>query len=176
MNKLLLFVSMFFAASMFFACDKTKTAYELMKEEKKAINRFITENDFKVTYNPAEMYEKNVFFKTKEGLYINVIDSGNGDKVKLNQEVVVRFKDAMIFKGKDTTIIKPNISAGSAPHTFYYGKAYPGGWACDGWAIGLNFVRENAEVRLIIPSDLQPYNLQSSFKPAYFGYLIYRFK
>ena len=175
MNKLFLFVSVFFVASIFFACDKTKTAQELMKEEQKAIERFIANNGIIVTKNFADMYEDNVYFKTKEGLYIHVIDSGNGNKAKYNQEVLVRFKDFMYFKN-DTTKYS-NMSAESSPYVFYYGNVYSySGLACDGWAIGLSLVSENAEVSMIIPSSLQPYSDQSSFSPAYYGYLKYRFK
>ena len=175
MNKLFLFVSVFLAASMFFACDKTKTAQELLKEENKAIDRFIANNVIIVTNNLADMYEDNVYFKTKEGLYIHVIDSGNGNKAKYNQEVLVRFKDLIYFKN-DTTKYS-NVLAGNSPYVFYYGNAYSySDLACDGWAIGLSLVSENAEVSLIIPSGLQPYSVQSSFSPVYYGYLKYRFK
>ena len=175
MKKILLFISLIVTTSLFFACDKTKTAQELLKEEEEAIERFISDNGFIVTKDTAAMYDKNVFFKTKEGLYIHVKSSGNDNKAKYNQEVLVRFKDMTYFKN-DTTKYS-NMSAGNGSDKFYYGNAYSySGLACDGWAIGLGLVSENAEVSLIIPSILQPYSRQSTFLPVYYGFLVYRFK
>ena len=176
MNKLFLFVLAFFTASIFFGCSKTKTAQELLQDEKKAIDRFIKENDFHITTDTAEMYKDKVYFKTKEGLYIHVIDSGgNGNKAVYNQEVLVRFKGLIYFK--DDTIRYSNMAAESAPTTFRYGNSSSySGLACDGWAIGLNLVSENAEVSLIVPSTLQPYSDQTSYSPQYYGFLKYRFK
>ncbi len=140
MNKLLLFVSVFFAASIFVACDKTKTFYELEKEERKAISQFMDKNNFHTTNNPKEMYNENVYFKTKEGLYINVIDSGPAmEKVKIDQEVAVRFDSYMFFKN-DTTKHPGNIAAGNDAYTFIYGRDYTNSFACNGWAIGLTLV------------------------------------
>lgn len=175
MNKLFLFILAFFTASIFFACNKTKTAQELLQDEKKATDRFIAKNGFIITSDSAEMYNANVFFKTKEGLYIHVIDSGNGNKAVYNQEILVRFSDLTYFK--DDTTRYSNMSALSSPYTFLYGNPYSySGLACDGWALGLRLVSENAEVSLIVPSALQPYSYQSSFSPEYFGFLKYRFK
>ena len=75
MKKILLFVSLIIAASAFFACDKTKTAQELLEEENRAIDRFIKRNDFKVTRDSAEMLNDTtgkVFFRTEDRLYIRV--------------------------------------------------------------------------------------------------------
>ena len=178
MNKLFLFVLAFFATSIFFACNKTKTAEELLQDEKKATDRFIAENGFIITSDSAEMYNANVFFKTKEGLYIHVIDSGKGRnyKAQYNQEVLVRFTNITYFKD-DTTKYLGNMSAASSPFTFRYGNPYSySGLSCEGWRIGLSFVSENAVVNLIVPSALQPSSDQSSFSPIYIGWLKYRFK
>jgi len=174
MNKLLLLISVFFTASMFFACDKTKTYYELEKEERKAISRFINENGLHVTNNPKEMYYENVYFKTPDGLYINVIDSGVGEKIKKDQEVAVRYKSVMMFK-KDTTKYVGNMDVGNDAYTFIYGRAYANDHACDGWAIPLSFVRNKARVNLIIPSALQPNGKQNSFQPLFYENLYYWF-
>jgi len=174
MNKLFLFVSIFFVASMFFACDKAKTAQELMKEEKKAIDRFIRESDFIVTGIPAEMYNKNVYFRTKEGLYINVIDSGNGNKARYGkEEVIVRYDSIFFFKSESEK--KPgNTWAGDAEVIFRYGR--PDSYYIEGWAIGLSLVSQNARVNLIIPSGLRQSAAQTSFQPVFYENLYYRFK
>ncbi|MDR0233144.1 MAG: DUF4827 domain-containing protein [Dysgonamonadaceae bacterium] len=173
MNKLFLFVSIFFAASMFFACSKTKTAQELLREERKAIDRFITENDFKLGER-TEMYNKNVYYRTKEGLYINVIDSGNGTKARYGkEEVIVRYDSVFYFKSESEK--RPgNTWAGDAEVIFRYGR--PDSYSVEGWAIGLSLVSDRARVNLIIPSGLRQSAAQTSFEPIFYENLYYRFK
>lgn len=153
-----------------------------MKEESDATNRFIVKNEFVITTDTAKMFNDKtgkVYFITKDGLYIHVINPGNGNKAEYNQEVVVRFQDMIYFK-TDTTKIS-NVGSTQYPITFSYGNTYTYGadyygLSCAGLAIGLSLVSENAEVSLIVPSALQSYTQQSYFEPLYFGYLIYRFR
>ena len=178
MNKLFLFVSIFFAASIFFACNKTETAQERLRKEQKAISRFISDRGFIITNNPAEMYDDNVFYKTREGLYIHVIDSGNGNKAKYNQEILVRFRDLILFKS-DSTVRMSNEAADQSPVKFRFGNYSTYGtdaWTLsgEGLAIGLSLVSDDAIVRLIIPSGLQASSRQSYFQPMYIGSLRYR--
>ena len=178
MKKIFLFISLIIITSIFFGCSKTKTAQELMKEEKKAIERFIAGNEIEVTNNKEKMYNDTtgkVYYKTPEGLYIHVTDSGYGQKAKINTEVMVRYKDLMLFK-TDTTKYS-NMSA-PKPIVFYHKSSSSfinNGLACSGLDIGLTYVKQNGKVSLIIPSSLQPYSIQSNYEPIYFGYIIYRF-
>ena len=178
MKKILLFISLIIVTSVFFACDKTKTAQELLEEENKAIERFIKTNGFEVTKDSAKMLNDTtgkVYFKTEDRLYIHVIDPGNGNKAKYHQEVLVRYRDFMFFKS-DTTKYS-NEAAYYEPDKFHYGNSYSyTGYACAGWYLGLGLVSENAVVSLIIPSTLQPASWQSSYSPMYCGHLKYRFK
>ena len=181
MKKIVLFVSLIITASIFFACDKQKTAQEMLKEEKKAIERF-TKNDsipIFVTNDKKNMYKENTYYKTKEGLYIHVIDSGNGNKPQNNQEILVRYRDFMFIKSGKTEydISEENESAKYLPISFYYKNSFSyKSAACYGLAIALDLVSENAEVSLIVPSDLQLSDFQSLYKPMYFGYVKFRFK
>ena len=173
MRKIFLFVSVVAITSIIFGCNKQKTPQELLKEEKKAISRFIDDNDFYITDNPDEMYEPNVYFKTKEGLYINVIKPGNGNKVQNNQEVFVRYEYLIDFK-RDTARIAGNESGDHDADVFRYkSPPYPNNY--EGWAIGLRLVSQDARVNLIVPSALQPTVAQGNFLPVFYGNLIYRF-
>jgi len=165
---------------MFFACNKTKTAQERLKEEKKAIERFIAKNGFEVTNNPDRMSEDNVYYKTKEGLYIHIIDKGNENKVENNQEVAVRYRDLIFFKTDDTTK-HSNEAPSELAVTFRHQNALTYGRdafgvACIGLDIGLALVSDNAEVSLIVPSELQASGWQSAFDPMFFGYIKYRLR
>jgi len=178
MKKILLFISLIAVASLFFACNKQKTPQELLKEEKKAIERFIAKNEIIVTNNPDEMYQDKVFYKTKEGLYIHVIESGNENKAKYNQEIVVRYNNFLYIKSGEAGVTDAeNESAHKSPIVYRYNNSntyYD--LSCYGFDIGLSLVSENAAVSLIIPSELQSTGRQGSFEPIYFGYLKYRFK
>ena len=178
MKKIFLFASLVIITSIFFGCSKRKTAQELMKEEKKAIERFIAKNEIEVTNDKEKMYNDTtgkVYYKTPEGLYIHVIDSGYGDNAVVNTEVTVRYKDLISFK---TDTVKYSNMSAISPIVFYHKNSSTfnnNGWACSGLDIGLTYVKQNGEVSLIIPSSLQPYSNQSYYEPAYFGYVIYRF-
>jgi len=151
----------------------------MMKDERKAIERFIAQNGFEITTKDTlKMLEDKVYFKTKEGLYIHVIDSGNGNKAKNNQEVTVRYRNLIYISRKDT--IKSNEAAEVPPITFNYNNSYTygkddEGLSCHGLSIGLSFVRNNAKVSLIIPSELQSSDRQNLYMPLYFEYLRYRY-
>ena len=174
MKKIFLFISLVISLTVFFACDKTKTAQEKYEEEKKSISRFISRNGFDIEdKDTARMYEENVYFKTKDGLYIHVIDSGNGNKAKANQIVTARYRDMVFFKS-DTTKYTNEYS--KDPDLFYFGNSSTYiGYACDGWALALSLVSENAEVSLIIPSILQPSSMQSYYEPMYIGRIKFRY-
>ena len=170
----------------FISCQKPDVITEdemiqhFTKEENEAIDRFIAENGFIVTNNSAEMYNDKVYFKTKEGLYIHVIDSGNGNKAEYNQEVLVRFRDLIDIKTVDT-LKESNELPGDYAVTFRYNNVYTYGndyygLSCAGLSLGLNLVSENAEVSLIIPSALQSSARQSLFDPMYYGFLKYRLR
>jgi len=147
------------------ACNKQKSTQEYLREEKKAIERYIDREGIivvttypKSTY-PNGQFKANEYFKTNEGLYIHVVDSGNGQRVKLREEVQVRF-DYMYY-------VKTFVSGDTSrltlpfyyfPQQFIYGQSNYGkssaDLSCDGWAIPLAYVGEGAIVDLIIPSAL----------------------
>ena len=179
MKKILLFISLIVTASTFFACDKQKTAQEMLKEERKSIGRFISNNEIIETNDTAQMHQDKVYYKTKEGLYIHVINRGNGNKAKYDQKILVRYSDLIYFN--DTTKYS-NMSSKEPSLTFNYNNSYTYGGSdgydlsCAGLSIGLGLVSENAEVSLIVPSELQSSFRQGFYQPIYFGFLKYRFE
>lgn len=75
------------AALMVVSCDKTKSYTEHLKDERKAIERLIDREGFKVLKNyPSDgVFKENEFVKLENDVYLNVIDSGNGNRAVLGQ-------------------------------------------------------------------------------------------
>jgi hypothetical protein len=146
------------------ACNnQNKTTMERIREEKKAIERYLDRRNIQVlkSYPQNGVFGANEYFLTGDGLYMQVVDSGNGRRVKpLIDQVQVRFESmhyVMTYVSGDTASIK--LDHTWFPMQFIYGlpgsyATDPSGLPCDGWAIPLLYVGEGAIVNLIIPSKL----------------------
>ncbi len=159
------------------ACNSQKTTQELLKEEKVAIQRFIDKNKFIILseYPENGVFKDKEFYKTAEGLYIHVIDSGNGKRARyLKDEIQVRFEGMYHFKSDPDSALYKYDSPSSAPYSFIYGNsASYGTYGCNGWAIPLQYVGEEAVVSLIVPSKLGYSDDYSYIRPVYYAKLKY---
>ncbi len=175
MKKIIFFVLAFAGVVLgSISCDSQKTAQEYLKEEKKAIDRFINRNDLVILkeYPKDGVFKEKEFFKTSEGLYMHVVDSGNGTRVKALETVLIRYGGVSYFKSDTTTYSYPTRD----PFEIIYGNSYSyGTYGCTGWVIPLSYVGEEAIVDLIIPSALGSSDDNSSFRPVYYKNLKYRF-
>ncbi|MDR0865444.1 MAG: DUF4827 domain-containing protein [Candidatus Symbiothrix sp.] len=189
MRKTLIFVLSAVILSMaHIACDNQKTVQEYLREEKKAIDRYLDKQDIIVLKEyPKNGFGEKEYYKTNDGLYIHVVDSGNGRRVKpLIDEVQVRFE--YLYKVK-TYVSGDTVSTpfnaippyyGEFPMYFRYGQAgsygkYSYDYSCNGWAIPLAYVGEGAVVDLIVPSDLGTSfdNTYPTFNTVFFKNLTY---
>ena len=161
-----------------YSCDNRKTPQEYLREEKKAVDRFINRNDIRVLreYPTNGVFQENEYFRTPDGLYINVVDSGNGKRVRpLIDNVMVRFDhylDVKSYVSGDTT--KYALNYAYFPIEFRYG--IPGSYgvfACAGWAIPLSYVGEEAVINLIIPSSLGASSDNSAYRAIFYKNLKY---
>ena len=165
------------------SCDNGETMQEKLEKERKAIRSFIDQNDFEIldTYPQNGVFKKNQFFRTNDGLYINVVDSGNGRRVMPNKDQVqVRF-DYLVdirtnVKNKESGILHPDYNI--LPREFIYGNTSSYNedtynLACNGWAVPLSYVGENAIVSLIIPSSMAGYYDSQNFNPLFYKNLHY---
>ncbi|MCL1938179.1 MAG: DUF4827 domain-containing protein [Candidatus Azobacteroides sp.] len=163
MRKTIVFVLSFTTLAVAnIACDKQKTVQEYLREERKAIERYIDRQGIEITATyPKGAFKANEYFKTNEGLYIHVVDSGNGRRVKpLVDRIQVRFDYLYYIKtyvsGKTDSTVLPFYYF---PQEFIYGQSGSYGknsydFSCEGWAIPLAYMGEGAIVDLIIPSAL----------------------
>jgi hypothetical protein len=101
------------------ACDDTKTYAEQLAEEKVSIQHFLKDRGYIITntYPDTIPFPENVFYKTKSGLYIHVLDTGRQVNTSLpdNQVILVRFLE--VNMDGDTTYT--NLYGTSDPYEIY---------------------------------------------------------
>jgi hypothetical protein len=163
MKKTLVFVIALIVALAYSltSCDKQKSLQERLQEERRAIERYIKRNGLVILdeYPEGRAFGEKEFFRTSDGLYIHVVDSGNGQRaVPLENEVTVRFEYRHDIAVSDTSITYWNQTSLIQPFSFKYGlsQSYTvsGSLVCVGWVYPLSYVGKLAVVDLIIPSAL----------------------
>lgn len=162
------------------ACSKSKSAQEMLREEQKAVERFVEREGIKTLskYPSDGVFKENEYYLTNSGLYINVVDSGNGNRATLYKDcIVVRFDYSYDIAGyvsgdEDAKFIPDPYY--QLPYEFNYGisNAYSHP-ACQGWAEPLEHVSEGAIVNLIIPSKVGSSSDRSYYVARFYKNLQY---
>lgn len=177
MKKGILFIlSLITIIVLIASCNDQKTAQELIQEEKKAIEKFVARNGIRTlsSYPQDGIFAENEYYRNPDGLYIHVVDSGNGRRAVSADEIQVRFDGVQYFKSDTTSYSSDYYS--SYPISFLYGNPYSyygSYFACTGWVIPLSYVGEGAVVNLIIPSNLGATSDQSAYRPVFYKGLRY---
>ncbi|MGP1463635.1 DUF4827 domain-containing protein [Tannerella sp.] len=188
--KTKIFMAMLLLASVCLSsCDKDRISYPKMKkEQKKAIDQFISSQGIEVLHKyPANgVFGEKQFYLTNEGVYINVIDSGNGHRAQFRKtEVLMRFSGRNFFK-KDTTRFD-FFANESVPFEFTYGRAdmvqYQHKEARDayyyffstGLETALKYVGDRSTVRIIVPFEVGSEDQQNRGNPLYYEKVTFRF-
>ena len=194
MKKLtLFFLSLLVCGLAFQACDNTKTYAEMLEEEKEAIKAFIKDNNIKVI-SQTEFYRndsitdtlKNEYVQLASGVYMNIVNKGSAnlaDTVKPNDQILVRFSEYSLMDKKATISnlgyaevvdefnyrVTSSSIAGQFTQGFmlsYYGPAVPAGWL-----VPLDYVRDGACVKLIVPSKMGHSSAMQSVYPVSYTHL-----
>ena len=100
MNKILGSSLMMTAVLLITSCDKTQSYADMLKAEEKAIERLMDEEDIVVLKEyPADgVFKENEFYQMDNDVYINVIDSGNGNRIGTKrQNVNVRMSIVVLW-------------------------------------------------------------------------------
>jgi len=181
------------ASCITFSCNQSKSLQELLQEERKAIDKFISMNDLVILKNyPKDgVFKENEYYRTDDGLFFQVVDSGNGIRAQLLDDVSVRFDYFQFVKdaasGDTTKYGFPFtstyystgvlISSNGQPYSFVYGisQTYSSSYspACQSWVIPLTYVGEGAVLNMIIPSTLGAYNDYNNVTPVFYKNLKY---
>ncbi|MDR1371584.1 MAG: DUF4827 domain-containing protein [Dysgonamonadaceae bacterium] len=175
MKKILCFIFGIIAILFISAgCNSEKSMQELIREEKKAIERYIANNRLNIltSYPSDSVFGEKDFFKTNEGVYFRVTEKGTGEMATIYKtEVTLRVDSVHYFAHSDTSI----YSMGSInPFEFIYGLtasyiANKDGMSfCPAWAIPLKYVGVHAKVDMIVPSEYGTATNNSSFTPVFY--------
>lgn len=172
------------AIGAFSSCNKDRTYAQHLNSERKAIELFIDKNDIKVLkeYPKDSVFKANEFYyDSKNGVYYNVIDSGNGRRIMKGEEFYIRFDGLKYISSIDTSTYS-NI-ASPQPEILVYGNEST--YSSVGWITPLRNVGDRAVVKLIIPFNMglpidqinmNPSKGQEAYKTAYYEELEYRFE
>ncbi|KAA6352268.1 hypothetical protein EZS27_000450 [termite gut metagenome] len=194
---ILLFASLF-AGTIFYACDNTKTYSEMLDDEKDAIRAFVKENDIVTISqedfekDTVTVVEKNEYVLFSNGVYMQIVDRGSGSMIKNRDRVLVRFIEYDIM-GKDTTLASNVLNLYEEynlyPDAFYYtvtsttsyGQfvsdpagigfnmiSYYGTSVPAGWLLPLQYVKDGARVKLIVPSKMGHTTAQEYVSPYFY--------
>jgi len=112
------------AIACFIACNDYKTFEELKSEEKVVIRRIIAEKGIEVLseYPSDGVFGENQFVELESGIYLNVVDSGNGNRAKTNTTLLVRASGYCY--DADTPFYFSTFSNSATLFEFKYGMAY----------------------------------------------------
>lgn len=168
------------------SCNKTTSYTDMLKAEKKAIERLMDSNGFVVLsdYPKDGVFKENEFYKLSNGVYLNVIDSGNGNHaVSGSTQVVCRFKARLFLS--DTTVID-GFSSSQFPLTFKYGNNQPiqdessfsnlNDFVSEGLASGLQYAGDSSLVKLIVPFKVSSSTFMKTGDPIFFEKVRYIFE
>jgi hypothetical protein len=148
------------------SCNNTPSYADLKKAQEKAVKRFVAEKGFEIlnAYPSDGVFGENQFVKLDNGIYLNVIDSGNGNRAVVGRTtVLIRFKVIHFSNDEETALDFFDNEA--SPFEFLYGNAayvvsssaqsYDGYYYYFSAGIEsiLTHVGENAVVKAIIPFE-----------------------
>ncbi|MBC8619315.1 DUF4827 family protein [Parabacteroides faecis] len=179
------------AALMVVSCDKTKSYTEHLKDERKAIERLIKREGFHIIddYPGNGVFAENEFVKLENGVYMNVVDSGNGERATLGTRVFCRFIAHGVLDS-DSTLLVDNLSSQyngvwGFPTEFLFGSAAsssgfvnyaPDYFVGEGLVTPMYHVGNGAIVRLIVPFKRMGSTFQDTYSPIYFSKVKYTFE
>lgn len=179
-------------AIMVVSCDKTKSYTDMLKAQRRAIERLQVDSGFVFLdeFPKDSIFKENEFVELDNGVYLNIVNKGNSERAVLGQTAIRSRFIALMFMGNSsiptgTTVdlLGPN-SNGTHPVEFrygYYTSLNPDYsyaldmFICEGLGAGLPYVGDSSVVKLIVPFKLMSSDFQSSGTPVFFEKVKYTF-
>lgn len=166
------------------SCNKTPTYMDRLKDESKAINRFISRNNLVILdeYPSNGVFRENEFYRDPySGVYYNIIDPGNSNiKVEQGSEINIRYKGLTYFMTDDTTkYTNDNPVTSPWPQTItfqgqlnsvtrsYYTSSVPGLIA------PAQHLGEGGKAKLIVPFNMGSQYDRTNYQPTYYEEIRY---
>ena len=144
----------------------------MLEEEKDAIKAFIKDSSI-VVISQSEFYaqdsttdvSRNEYVQLASGVYMQIVDKGStnpADTVKPNDLILVRFEEqGLIAVGGVKSSIAGLFTQGYM--LIYHGSSVPAGWL-----VALNYIRNGAHVKLIVPSKMGQSDAMRDVHPYYY--------
>jgi len=203
MKKGISFIVLIFIVLAQASCNKTPTYEEMKAAEKKLINRILAEKNIEVLdeYPENGVFGENQFVELSTGIYLHVVDSGNGNRAVYNETVVLVRASGSYYETDETTDFNTFLNT-FPPFEFRYGRAstvvnehvssydmYYMVFSAGLESI-LEYVGENAIVKLIVPgyaeinsggtyysvgSTFQTSGMSNTFVPIYYDRVRYTY-
>ncbi|HCO67199.1 MAG TPA: hypothetical protein DIT04_05505 [Dysgonomonas sp.] len=173
----------FIAIIIFLAsCNDGVSYAERLEREKKRVKQFLNEQNIEVldTYPKNGVFKSNQYYLDESGVYINVVDSGNGKRASSRSQVYFRFSEVIELPTSESDTIRLwQSSPGLQPFEFLYliptsytdpysqGPTYA--YLSEGVTIPLKHVGENAIVNILVP-----FKAGSAYQSSAFSTLFYK--
>lgn len=154
------------------SCSDNKTYAQLLDEEKKAIRKFISENNLEIiNYIPDEFGPKQYYKHDSTGVYYQIVDRGDTSVMAVGRSLVsVRVSEVTYLR--DNTLDSLGNLINPYPLTFTYNNPVNSGGSV-GLYMPLSHVGENGVVRIIIPSKQGFTADAQAVIPVHFGRVQY---
>lgn len=174
------------------SCGKSQRTYtEMLKDERKAINRLIDREGIVVLdeYPENGVFGENEFVKLESGLYLNVVDSGKTKATLGSTKIFCRFIVEHIDVLNDTTYVYDGFANATYPLLFTLGvgtdsdsyyKAQPFSYYYSSGLqeplVNKQYVGDSAIVKLIVPFKIGGEAQNTGGDPIYIKKLRYVFE
>ena len=180
------------------SCNKMPSYEDLKKKEMKTIQRMLNEKNITVLteYPKDGVFLENEFVLLSNGIYLNVVDSGNGNRAEFGvTDVLMRVSGDYYFR--DSLYSFSTFINTAYPFDFRYGNAYNVvqskgndyfyySYFGAGFEAVLSYVGDSAVVKMLVPGHAEVYEgvpagsvMQSgdgySFLPIFFDRVRYTF-
>ncbi|MEN9919727.1 MAG: hypothetical protein RL662_2163 [Bacteroidota bacterium] len=189
MKKIVALIVFVAGISLFFgACSKSESYADKVKNERKLINGFIADHNIVVLdkYPANGVFKSNEFYLDASGVYIHVVDSGNGKRANTDNraDVYCRFRQTMTLPTATSDTVSSTDFAYPQYLQFKYGvqstykttqSTYAYSYLSPGITIPLRYVGEGAIVKLIVPFNTATGSTYQSttYRTIYYGELEY---
>lgn len=193
MKKIISVIFALMGLTLLFSACGGETYADKLKQETKAINRFIDANGIKVLteYPSDNVFAENEYYKDPDmGVYIRVINPGNDEKPSKERktDVYLRYENILNMLNENDTIATNNqqgiymtfkygVSStytGTSTTSLYQSQMYY--FLSQACVVPLDHgIGNNAEVSLIVSFASGSTYQQASYAPLYYQVLKYRF-
>ncbi|MDR0845404.1 MAG: DUF4827 domain-containing protein [Tannerella sp.] len=162
------------------SCNKNRTYAQMIKEQKRAIDRLIVKEGFEITkkYPANGVFGEKEFVLLDNGIYLNIVDSGNGNRpVPYKTTILMRCSGKFILDTDTGTFDLFDNYFSPIEFTYGYSTLKTQSTSASEQDLTflsvamdsvLNYVGENSIVKLIVPFDIG-----SSYQASYGAPLYY---